>query len=191
MSIVLCILIALLSDCILHISYTVTKRYRQGPPERVSCEFVVNGDLMKFCRDHERRNYKEEQKLLWDIFTEYQTNCEVAEITDLLLLPQDKKNSVFERGMKSHIIDRLNSLLPSVNWDEIVHEVHRLQETYMFGVKSILLKREILHMVRGTMAENIITDFDKIDRPVRNTDDSVDGGDRSGEYLDYGSGLGF
>ncbi|XP_050072520.1 uncharacterized protein LOC126560607 [Anopheles maculipalpis] len=185
------------------IQYSVTKSYRHGPPKRFSCEFGVNGDLMKFLAitnsprsctggvpSRQSRNYEDEQKLLWDIIYEYDVYCDAVELTNLLVLPQDKKYFAYERDIKEHIVKLLSTLVPSIDWAESVRDVYRTDEMYFFGMKSILLKHEILHMIQGTSVESIITDFDKIDRfSVRNTDGSRNGNGGSEDYVEYGSGL--
>ncbi|XP_035917466.1 uncharacterized protein LOC118514572 [Anopheles stephensi] len=187
------------------VQYSVTKRYRRGRPKRFSCEFTVNGDLMKLLTitssprscpagvpTRPSRNYEEEQKLLWNIITDSKIYCDAAELTNLLVLHQDSARLVSEADIKDHLVKRLRTLVPSLSWDEIVEDVRRSQGMYFFGVKSILLKREILQMIRGSTVESIITDFDKLDlSAVRNTDGSGDGGSGSEDYVDYGSGLAF
>lgn len=179
------------------IQYSVTKRYRHGPPTRFSCEFEVNGDLMKFLSisnsprscpagvpSRQSRNYEAEKKLLLQTIFEYNVYCDAVQSTNLLVLPQDKQSFVNKGEMKEHIVNRLSSLVPSIDWADIVEDTYRIEEMYLFGVKTVPLKWEILHEIRGTQMESVITDPDKIDlSSLLHTDGSGDGGSDDGVVM--------
>nr|XP_040237617.2 uncharacterized protein LOC120958708 [Anopheles coluzzii] len=168
--------------------YTVTKRYRNGPPAQLSCKFRVSGDRMihshpavRHCPENARRsnvvreiNYAAEKRLLEDTINELLTACEAAGKTKMLILLGNYQDIESEKALKRYVIGRLESLLPSVEWDGTVENVYRSNGRFVFEVKTTLMKLKILHLVRGAEAAASIVDYDKQARSTYDRDDYFD-----------------
>uniref|UniRef100_A0A182KGQ8 CBM39 domain-containing protein n=1 Tax=Anopheles christyi TaxID=43041 RepID=A0A182KGQ8_9DIPT len=169
--------------------YTVTKRYRNGPPRQLSCEFRVNGERMLFSRPTQTRsceenistknkgrqlNYIAEKRLLEETINEMLSSCEAADTTSMLILSGDYADMELTNELKSFIINRLRSHLPSVDWHGEVEDVYRTNGRLVFTVKTTLMKLKVLHLVRGTAVEAIVTDYDKQDRTTYDHEDYFD-----------------
>ena len=190
--------------------YTVTKRYRNGPPAQLSCKFRVSGEfvlvLNRFAAANDTRlvfisgdrmihshpavhhcpenaprsnvvreiNYAAEKRLLEDTINELLTACEAAGTTKMLILLGNYQDIESEKALKRYVIGRLDSLLPSVEWDGMVENVYRSNERFVFEVKTALMKLKILHLVRGAEAAASIVDYDTQARSTYDRDDYFD-----------------
>uniref|UniRef100_A0A182TW28 CBM39 domain-containing protein n=1 Tax=Anopheles melas TaxID=34690 RepID=A0A182TW28_9DIPT len=168
--------------------YTVTKRYRNGPPAQLSCQFRVSGDRMipshpavRHCPENAPRNnvvreinYAAEKRLLEDTINELLSACEAAGTTKMLILLGNYQDIESEKALKRYVIGRLDSLLPSVEWDGTVENVYRSNGRFVFEVKTALLKLKILHLVRDAEAAASIVDYDTQARSTYDRDDYFD-----------------
>uniref|UniRef100_A0A182WYN4 CBM39 domain-containing protein n=1 Tax=Anopheles quadriannulatus TaxID=34691 RepID=A0A182WYN4_ANOQN len=169
------------------VQYTVIKRYRIGQPTQLSCKFTV-GDRMipthpavRHCPENTPRsnvvreiNYAAEKRLLEDTINDMLTACEAAGTTKMLILLDNYQDIESEKAVKRYVIGRLESLLPSVEWDGTVENVYRSNGRFIFEVKTALMKLKILHLVRGAEAAASIVDYDKQARSTYDREDYVD-----------------
>ena len=116
-------------------------------------------------------NYAAEKRLLEDTINELLTACETTAKTKKLILLGSYQDIESEKALKCYVISRLESLLPSVEWDGTVENVYRSNGRFVFEVKTALMKLKILHLVRGAEAAASIVDYDT---QVRSTDDRDD-----------------
>ncbi|XP_041776188.1 uncharacterized protein LOC121595889 isoform X1 [Anopheles merus] len=170
------------------VQYTVTKRYRNGPPAQLSCKFRVSGDRMislhpavHHCSENAPRsnvvreiNYAAEKRLLEDTINDMLTSCEATAKTKMLILLGNYQDIESEKALKRYVIGRLESLLPSVEWDGTVDNVYRSNGRFVFEVKTALMKLKILHLVRGAEAAASIVDYDTQVRSTYDRDDYFD-----------------
>ena len=70
-------------------------------------------------------NYAAEKRLLEDTINELLTSCEAAGTTKMLILLGNYQDIESEKALKRYVIGRLESLIPSVEWDGTVENVYR------------------------------------------------------------------
>ncbi|XP_052895471.1 uncharacterized protein LOC128302646 [Anopheles moucheti] len=175
------------------VQYSITKHYRFGPPKRFTCELHV-GERMKFvpkrsCNGYrpkttqpsEKRNYAAEKALLEEMINDLLSSCEARDESKLLVLAENHETIESEgKALKRYVVQRLKSLLPSVNWHETIENVSGSQNRIVFEVRTVLMKLKILHSIRGTDVAKIITDFEEFGRSAKDYDDYYDD-----DYEDY------
>uniref|UniRef100_A0A4Y0BLY8 CBM39 domain-containing protein n=1 Tax=Anopheles funestus TaxID=62324 RepID=A0A4Y0BLY8_ANOFN len=158
------------------VQYTVSKLYQYGPAKIFSCEFYVNDKFIKsayettssrFCPENVH-NFAAEKTLLEETINELLSSCEAVNLTTKLALTDDMQE---KKPLKRYAVQRLNTLLPSVNWYDTVGNVSRIQNRIVFDVDTKLMKLKILHMIRGTDVAKNITDLEEPRRSVIRTHD--------------------
>ncbi|XP_053667181.1 uncharacterized protein LOC128716286 [Anopheles marshallii] len=168
------------------VQYSITKHYRYGPPKRFSCNLQVDGAIMKFLpkamsppscpvngASSTKRNYAAEKTLLEQTINGLLSSCDAMDVPKLLVLAEDKKAIESAREpLKRYVVDRLYSLLPSVDWHETVENVYGSPERIVLEVKTVLMKLKILHSIRGTDVAKIVTDFEELSRSAKDSDES-------------------
>uniref|UniRef100_A0A182WH39 CBM39 domain-containing protein n=1 Tax=Anopheles minimus TaxID=112268 RepID=A0A182WH39_9DIPT len=138
--------------------------------------FEFDSDRMKFapsnvppqsCRmlrpiivtPSQHRNYTAEKTMLEETINELLASYQRADLNTMLTLAYDRGSVLPLNELKRYVIDRLNSLLPEVDWEETVDEVGLSEEGIFFDVKTVLMKLKILHTIRHTDAAKSIFDF--------------------------------
>ncbi|XP_052895474.1 uncharacterized protein LOC128302648 [Anopheles moucheti] len=159
--------------------YSITEHYRHGPSKQFNCEFRVNGERMKvvprpniaqhcyvfrpkITQPSVKRNYAAEKALLEEKINDHLTLCEGTYVTNLLVLTDVYEGIQTKQALEQYVVNRLNSLLPAVDWRETVENVYLNQDRIVFAVKSKLTKLKILHSIRDTDVAKTIIDYKEL-----------------------------
>uniref|UniRef100_A0A182QNP9 Uncharacterized protein n=1 Tax=Anopheles farauti TaxID=69004 RepID=A0A182QNP9_9DIPT len=110
----------------------------------------------------QRTNYHTEKALLKEMITDLTDSCH--SVTKMLILDSERSSFVDKSDLQEYAISRLTSLVPSVDWDEELENVYLSGDMIVFDVKTVLMKKTIMHMIRGTDVADKIIDYDRLER---------------------------
>ncbi|XP_053677808.1 uncharacterized protein LOC128727881 [Anopheles nili] len=163
--------------------YSVIERYRYGPPRLFSCEFTVS-DRLKFVPAVKSdtkaplptlaRNQPDalaNKMLLEELINDIIDGCKRSDITNFLAVTTDE-NVENSSKMIPYLLERLNTLVPTLNWGNMLSNAYHSKGMLVFDAQSALMKKKVLHLIRGTDAANKIVDYDRLNRSSYDTDDS-------------------
>uniref|UniRef100_A0A182NF16 CBM39 domain-containing protein n=1 Tax=Anopheles dirus TaxID=7168 RepID=A0A182NF16_9DIPT len=170
--------------------YKLTKHFRSRTNSTLHCKFTVSKSKLKPAPSTRplscpkgsgieiatlpktQIDYSDEKALLEATISDLTDSCH--SVTNMLVLDSAQNTFDLETQLKNYTIHRLSSLLPTVDWSDMPENVYLGDEKIIFSVKTILTKKKILYMIRGTEMANEITDYDRLERSASANDDDYD-----------------